>query len=127
MFSKSILNDLWNIIASYDKRNYDQIICDYHDKLWELFSKDFSIGKIRNVVQHILWYFKDKISVEQKDFFLKSIDMYSNWKIPLSTLLWMLRNWAIQYDKDYIKNQIVFEPFPNELLEMKDSGKKINI
>jgi len=53
--------------------------------------------------------------------------MYVNSKIPLSTLLWMLRNWAIQYDKDYIKDQVIFEPFPNELLEMKDSGKKINI
>jgi len=127
MFSKSILNDLWNIVASYNKENYDNTIDDYENKLSEIFSKDFSVGRIKDVIQHILWYFKDKISLEQKDFFLKSLDMYVNSKIPLSTLLWMLRNWAIQYDKDYIKDQVIFEPFPNELLEMKDSGKKINI
>lgn len=127
MFSKTILNDLWNVVASYNKNNRDEIIIDYQLKLWELFKKDITDGSVRNVIQHILGYFKKDISLEQKDFFLQSIEMYIESRIPLSTLLWMLRDWAIQYDKEYIKDQFIFEPFPNELLEMKDSWKKINI
>ncbi len=38
-------------------------------------------------------------------------------------LLALLRSWSIRFNVDYLKDQTIFEPFPNELFDVTDSGK----
>lgn len=127
LYSYKILKEMWNLVASYDKKNIDFVYDKYFELMSELLKNSVTKWTTKNVLQHIFWYFKDDITQDQKDFFVKSMDMFFASKLPSSTLFWMLRDWAIKYDEEYINSQYIFEPYPYELLDLKDSGKYINI
>jgi uncharacterized protein YbbK (DUF523 family)/uncharacterized protein YbgA (DUF1722 family) len=71
-----------------------------------------------NVLMHSLEYFQDQLTGEEKDHFLRSINRYKDKKIPYRALLAMMQSWAVRFGQDYIKNQTIFEPFPEELVEL---------
>jgi uncharacterized protein YbgA (DUF1722 family) len=56
--------------------------------------------------------FKDKLSLQEKEHFLQSIERYKKKKIPSTALLAMLQSWTARFGEDYLKNQTFFEPFP---------------
>jgi len=60
---------------------------------------------------------------EKKKFFLDSIEEYMDERIPLSTILNILKAWAIRHDNRYLLNQSFMEPYPKNLIEITDSGK----
>ncbi|MDY0236140.1 MAG: DUF1722 domain-containing protein [Gudongella sp.] len=35
----------------------------------------------------------------------------------------LIRSYAIKYKQEYILNQFIWEPFPDGLLDIKDTGK----
>jgi uncharacterized protein YbgA (DUF1722 family) len=74
-------------------------------------------------MQHCLGYFSEYLSPKEKSFFLDYLEKYRAGKIPLSTPVGVLRSWIVRFDKDYLRDQIFFEPYPQELLEITDSGK----
>jgi uncharacterized protein YbgA (DUF1722 family)/uncharacterized protein YbbK (DUF523 family) len=71
-----------------------------------------------NVLIQSLEYFQDQLTGEEKDHFLQGINRYKDKKIPYRALLEMMQSWAVRFGQDYIKNQTLFEPFPEELVEL---------
>ena len=69
----------------------------------------------RNVLLHSFGYVSDKISREERVFFLDLLDMYEDDRTPLVTLKEVLRAYIIRFDVDYLKGQYYFEPYPMEL------------
>jgi uncharacterized protein YbgA (DUF1722 family) len=72
-------------------------------------------------------YFKKNISAAEKQFFLDTVELYKEDRIPTSVIIHMLKNWAIAYNNEYILNQSILYPYPEDLIELSDSGKKITI
>jgi uncharacterized protein YbgA (DUF1722 family) len=68
-------------------------------------------------------YFKKELSQKEKEFFHSILDKYRNQKIPLSTITSILKSWVIRFENEYLLNQTYFEPYPEELIEISDSGK----
>lgn len=67
-------------------------------------------------------YFKKKLKT-RKDHFIELLQKYAEKKIPLSSLLTILKSWAIRFDEKYLLRQTYFEPYPEALVEISDSGK----
>ena len=67
-------------------------------------------------------YFKTKLKT-RKDHFIELLQKYAEKKIPLSSLLTILKSWAIRFDEKYLLRQTYFEPYPEALVEISDSGK----
>jgi len=67
---------------------------------------------------HSLGYFSDKLSPEEKSYFLQNIEKYKKKRISFSALLVMLQSWIARFDEDYLRNQTFFEPFPEDLIEL---------
>ena len=42
---------------------------------------------------------------------------------PLSSPLGLLRSWVIRFESRYLEAQALFEPFPEALVNLQDSGK----
>ena len=64
-----------------------------------------------------------KLEAKEKRYFLNMLEKYKNGTVPLSAVLSVLQSWIIKYEKTYLNQQTYFEPFPENLVEITDSGK----
>ena len=51
------------------------------------------------------------------------MEKYRAGKLPLSAVTGLLQMWIVKYKVDYLKDQSFFSPFPEELVDLGDSGK----
>jgi len=115
-FSREIMKELGQINSKNNNEAYKQ-------KLYELLKKDQTINLITDALIHIYGFFKDKINQKEKEFFSKIIKEYQKEKAPKSEILTLLKDWAIRFNDEYILNQTIFNPYPEELNIITDSGK----
>lgn len=122
-----ILKKMGKIAANTDKNPFEYVVEKYEDELLKLLSSPAKYTNNINVCEHILGYFKKQLTSEEKEYFLSVVDQYRNEKVPLSTLKGILKSWVIRFGEDYLINQTFFEPYPEELVEISDSGKGRNL
>ena len=72
---------------------------------------------------HGLGYFSEKLSSDEKAFFLDSLERYRAGSVPLSVPLNIIRAFIVRFQENYLAQQTFFEPYPEELMEITDSGK----
>jgi uncharacterized protein YbgA (DUF1722 family)/uncharacterized protein YbbK (DUF523 family) len=109
---------LGNIVANHEGLDYATQAALYREHLAKAFHRPPKAASKANVFKHSLGYFKDRLSLQEKEHFLQSIERYKNKKIPSTALLAMLQSWTVRFSEEYIKNQTFFEPFPEELVEL---------
>lgn len=76
-----------------------------------------------NVLLHLFGYFSDKLTGGEKSFFLDNLERYRRAKLPLSVLQGVLRSWAVRFEEGYLLRQWFFQPYPEALMTITDSGK----
>jgi len=72
---------------------------------------------------HGFGYVSDERKSSEKAFFLDSLEHYRNRHVPLSVPSSIMRSWVVRFDVDYLADHFYFEPYPQELVEVLDSGK----
>ena len=115
--------ELGRVIANKEKRLIDEVFAKYEEILYVLLNRTPRYTSNINVCQHIFGYFKSKLKKEEKDHFLSLLSKYAEKKVPLSSLLTILKSWAIRFEETYLLRQTYFEPYPEMLVEITDSGK----
>ena len=73
-------------------------------------------NKNTNVLHHMMGYFKQQLSSEEKAELLEVIDQYHDQLTPLIVPLTLLRHYVRKYDQQYLKGQIYLSPHPAELM-----------
>ncbi|WP_134701760.1 DUF523 and DUF1722 domain-containing protein [Ammoniphilus sp. YIM 78166] len=114
---------LGKIIANLEQNSIKEVYRSYEQGLYELLERPATGQSNINVLFHILGYFKHSISAKEKAFFLSLIEKYRGMKVPLSSPLGVLKAWAVRFDNEYLMKQSYFEPYPEALVELLDSGK----
>jgi len=76
-----------------------------------------------NVLQHAFGYVSKNLSPKERAFFLASLEQYRNRRVPLSVPTSLMHSWILRFDVSYLEDQIYFEPYPQDLVEVLDSGK----
>ncbi len=122
-YSQKELKILGQIVANQEKRRIDEVFKLYKQHLFNALSKQARYTSNINVLMHSMGYFSDKLTHEEKSFFLDSLGKYRRGKIPLSVNLGILKSWIIRFEEDYLAQQNFFEPYPEDLVEITDSGK----
>ena len=69
-----------------------------------------------NVLQHIMGYFKQQLSSDEKQELLEVIGNYHNNLIPLIVPITLLNHFVRKYDEAYLKRQYYLNPHPVELM-----------
>jgi uncharacterized protein YbgA (DUF1722 family) len=72
---------------------------------------------------HVLGYFSQSLSAKEKAFFLDFLEKYRKKSLPLSALQAVLRSWITRYEIGYLENQTFFKPYPESLVDLRNSGK----
>lgn len=122
-YNQKELKAMGKIVANHEKKPVAEVFAEYEPHLAWLFRQAPSVRSNVNVCQHIMGYFKKELSQNEKQFFLEELDRYYEKKIPLSTILAILKSWVIRFNNDYLNKQSYFEPYPVNLVEITDSGK----
>jgi len=122
-YNQSQLRLLGKIVANPEKKPVSEIMEQYEQHLGLAFSRPPSRNNYINTFQHIFGYFSDCLSDKEKAFLLDRFAKYRADKIHINTILNMLRSYVIQHNHDYLLNQAIWSAYPEELLDISDSGR----
>jgi uncharacterized protein YbgA (DUF1722 family)/uncharacterized protein YbbK (DUF523 family) len=103
------------ITASGDKNNLKSRQSDYLRNMMEGLKKSATLKKNFNVLQHILGYFKNELTSDEKKETLEIMENYKNGLIPLIVPVTLLNHYINKYNQEYLKEQYYLHPHPYEL------------
>ena len=115
--------ELGRIVSNRKDTSLGNIFDAYEQKLHELLSQSRSVKSNINVMHHILGHFSKELLSEEKTFILTLIEKYREKKAPLSNPLMVLNSWAVRFNSNYLLDQTFFQPYPEQLNDLTDSGK----
>ena len=72
--------------------------------------------KNTNVLQHIMGYFKNRLTPDEKKELMEVIGDFHKGLIPLIVPIVLLRHYVREYDEPYLKRQYYLNPHPVELM-----------
>lgn len=124
-YSQKQLKVLGKIVANHDQLAVNQVMVEYFEQFNKLFGRKPTPGQYTNVLLHVFGYFSDQLSVEEKSHFIDALTDYRHHYMPLSSILVLLKSWVTRFDLDYLKSQSLFQPYPHELIQVRDSGKVV--
>jgi uncharacterized protein YbgA (DUF1722 family) len=87
----------------------------YQTLLMESLKLKTTPKKNANVLQHMLGYFKEQLSSDEKLELLEVIDHYRQEDIPLIVPITLIQHYIRKYNQPYLKQQIYLNPHPLEL------------
>jgi uncharacterized protein YbgA (DUF1722 family)/uncharacterized protein YbbK (DUF523 family) len=71
--------------------------------------------KNSNVLMHMMGYFKDRLSGDEKQEMLEVIAQYRRGSLPLIVPVTLMNHYVRKYDEPYLKEQTYLHPHPSEL------------
>ncbi len=117
---------LGKIVANHNKEPIEKMIFEYEQILKYSLATSMKRSKNINMLMHLLGYFKNELSKEEKSYFLDLLEQYSSKKVPFSVPLTLIGGWVVRFNEPYLKGQTIFSPYPNAILDVTDSGKGID-
>jgi uncharacterized protein YbgA (DUF1722 family)/uncharacterized protein YbbK (DUF523 family) len=111
-------NILGNIVANRKRLDFAEQAELYKKHLAEALKRPPKHTSKSNVLMHSIGYFSKRLSGDEKEYFLRNVERYKKKRIPFSALLAMLQSWIARFDEERLKNQTLFEPFPEDLIEL---------
>ncbi|MGG0797032.1 DUF523 and DUF1722 domain-containing protein [Brevibacillus laterosporus] len=112
-----------NIVANHEKKEKQQVWNEYAALLPNMFKRAARYTSNINVCEHIMGHFSTRLSTREKDHFKHLLHRYRERKLPLSSMTSLLKSWVFRYEQEYLLQQRFFEPYPEELIDLGDSGK----
>jgi uncharacterized protein YbgA (DUF1722 family) len=92
-----------------------ELFQQYQTLLTESLQQKTTPKKNANVLQHLMGYFREQLSPDEKQELLEMIDHYRQGDIPLIVPMTLINHYVRKYDPPYVKQQIYLHPHPLEL------------
>lgn len=117
-YNQESLKKLGQIVAS-SQYSFQEKLSLYEEYFYRAFQRKTNIRRHINTLQHIFGHFSKKLSSKEKKHFFELLEKLKKGLVDLSTLLELLKSWALRFEKEYLLFQTYLEPYPSELI--KDS------
>jgi len=93
----------------------NELYLQYQTLLMESLQLRATPEKNANVLQHIMGFFKEQLSTDEKKELLEVIELYLKSYTPLIVPITLIQHYVRKYDQPYLKEQIYLNPHPLEL------------
>jgi uncharacterized protein YbgA (DUF1722 family) len=103
------------LVASQNSLAGKDIQKQYQDLLLEALKVRATSKKHVNVLQHMMGYFKEQLSGDEKTELLELINHYRDGYIPLVVPVTLISHYVRKYDEPYLGQQVYLNPHPSEL------------
>lgn len=122
-YNQNILHQLGSITANHQQLPVSEVLGLYEARLRELFADPPAFTNMINAFQHAFGGLSPQLQPKERQFFLNSLEEYRDERIPAGTIIHLLKSWAIRFENKYLLDQYLMEPYPQDLVEITDSGK----
>ena len=126
-YNQQELRILGNIVANHEKREISEVLEKYEAHLKKAMENPPKRTANINTLTHILGYFSRNLTSKEKQFFLETVELYREGRVPFTSTITLLKGWSVRFQNEYLLNQFLFEPYPIELLEWTDAGRAIEL
>ena len=123
-YNESEMRKLGKIVAEGGKRNIKDVMRDYREHFGKALSKPPRDKSYVNALMHIMGHFSEELTRDEKEFILDSFEKFKSGRVHIGVPVNLLRSYVIKYKKEYLLRQVIWEPFPEELLDIRDTGNK---
>ncbi len=122
-YSQPKHKQLSRIAAAGKLEELQSLYSRYEEILLNMFQRSARYDSNINVCRQMMAAFNNQLSPGEKQHFLELLDKYKQKKVPLASMLSVLKSWSIRFEDEYLLKQSYFQPYPEELMEITDSGK----
>jgi uncharacterized protein YbgA (DUF1722 family) len=122
-YHQTQLRALGRIVANPDKRAFDEVAADYEEHLAHALARPARSTSNINVLMHALGYVSDGLVGKEKQHFLSLLEEYRIGRATLAGPLAILQSWIARFEESYLAQQSYLEPYPPELMDLRDSGR----
>ena len=122
-YSQKEMRILGKIVANHERKPLEAVTTEYESHLQTALLKLARETNNINTLMHALGYFSKRITTRERKYFLDTLEKYRKKKVTLPVPVGILRGWVYRFEEPYLMGQTFFEPYPNELVEIFDSGR----
>ncbi len=122
-YNETRLRVMGPLVANHAQRPVADVIADYAQHLTQALARPPRRTAGINVLMHALGYFSKGLSSQEKAYFLDTLEKYRDQKAPLSVPVSLIGAWIARFNEPYLARQTFFEPYPEALITISDSGK----
>ena len=108
-------NEMGKLVANAKKIPPYELFERYQGLLMETLGLKTTVKKQINVLQHMMGYFKEELSSDEKQELLEIIEQYRMGYVPLIVPVTLFNHYVRKYDQPYLKDQHYLRPHPIEL------------
>lgn len=126
-YNQKEMRILGRIVANHEHKAMKELLAEYESHLRRCFESPPKRTSNYNVLMHILGFFSKNISSNEKRFFIETLDLYRDGRIPFTSTIRLLKSWAVRFQNEYLLSQTFFDPYPSELIEWSDAGRPIEL
>jgi uncharacterized protein YbgA (DUF1722 family)/uncharacterized protein YbbK (DUF523 family) len=114
--STKVLGQLGKHVAQGKSMARSELLNQYAGILLEGLKLEATVKKNTNVLYHILGYFKQNLSADEKSEMVETISTYHRGLVPLVVPLTLLNHYVRKYHDAYLTKQYYLHPHPVELM-----------
>ncbi|MBI5484890.1 MAG: DUF523 and DUF1722 domain-containing protein, partial [Deltaproteobacteria bacterium] len=114
--SPHIYRELGTLVAHGSGQKPNNLFRHYEELFMKGLTLHATVKKNTNVLQHIMGYFKQQLSAEEKTELMGVISQYHDHLLPLIVPITLLRHYISKYDQQYLKDQVYLAPHPSQLM-----------
>ena len=114
--SEKALRELGSLVAKAKGMNKNELFENYIGKLMAALLTVAPLSKNTNVLQHVMGYFKEVLSKDEKEELLEVITNYRKGFVPLVVPVTLLNHYVHKYKEPYLSKQYYLNPHPVELM-----------
>ena len=107
--------DMGALVARAGRMDFSTLKERYQELLLEALQLKATPAKHANVLQHMLGYFKQQLTPDEKQELLEIIDLHRRGILPLIVPVILMRHHVRKYQQTYLKDQTYLHPHPVEL------------
>ncbi|MDN4524695.1 YbgA family protein [Fictibacillus fluitans] len=122
-YSRPTLKLLTRLLKNKDQRATNELFSLYEKGLQRLFMRTARYDSSLNAAREMVKTFEARLNEREKSHFLELTDKVAEKKEPFSSVLALLKSWAYRFENDELLRQSWFQPYPEDLQEISDSGK----
>lgn len=122
-YHQTEMRALGRLVANEGRRPFVDVAAEYVLRFSHALSRPPRRTSAINVLQHAFGYVSDHLTAREKAFFLETLADYRAERLPLAAPLRLMQSLMVRFDVAYLADQVLFEPFPETLVEVLDSGK----
>lgn len=121
--SEEKMRELGRIVANHDKAPVINVFGRYGEVLAQALARPAHMGSRINVLEHAFGFVSGNLTAAEKRHFLSFLEKVRARRSTVHALSAMMRSWIVRFEVKYLADQVFFDPFPEDLVSLDDSGK----